>query len=115
MIEPSVYPFGAPYKLEGEQWESWSRIRGVRKDGFRCQLCQHEFKEGDFMTATFSNVSPHRGGNPLTCGSCATISYEDRLRIWDRLGEPRTIESVCLELGIEHMPTPTAPNKGDVK
>ena len=39
---------------------------------FRCQLCGHKFKAGDFARWIFANFkgSPYRGGNFFACGDC---------------------------------------------
>ena len=101
MKEPDSHPFGPPWRLTPEVFAMWNRVWGKREKGFRCQFCNHAFKEGDSMTCTFSNFEGQRGGNPMTCEECAKFPYETRLAVWKRLDEPFSLAEVCKVMGID--------------
>lgn len=50
------------------------------KDGkyFRCGLCGHKFKEGDYARWIFTNDIPNCGGNPFVCYDCDSIDVKDK-------------------------------------
>lgn len=60
---------GDPQRVEKKDLTlPWSGYRDGRR--FRCGLCGHRFKEGDYIRFLFTNKEGLPGGNPFTCEAC---------------------------------------------
>lgn len=87
-----------PKPLDNYSYGVWkySSLRQGRK--FCCEFCEYEFIVKDVVASLMSNWPGERGGNPLICIDCDERPYEMNLKIWKRLGEPRTLEEVLKEM-----------------
>ncbi len=81
--------------LDQKTIDTWMRIRG---ETFKCDFCSHRFIAGDSFGCTYSNFGTNASGNPNTCGECQKIPFKTRLKIWNRLNEPRTFSEVSSEV-----------------
>jgi hypothetical protein len=71
--------------VEGE----WGPYRDARC--FRCHICGHKFREGDYWRFVYTNnLNGHHGGNPLVCEGCDGADVVDRWKaLCDEFQAPR--------------------------